>query len=319
MTNEKTVTLQSGSKMPLTGLGLWKVPRDVAADQVHAAIAAGYRLLDGAADYANERECGAGVARAIQQGLVTREELFIVSKLWNTNHAAKHVEPACRKSLADWGLDYFDLYLIHMPIPLAYVDPTVREHPGWTNEKGETETERSPIHLTWGAMETCHAKGLARNIGVSNFCSALIVDLMCYANVHPQVLQIEMHPYFVQQGMIDVCKVYGIHLMAYSSFGPASWVELDHPATKALPSLLTLEAITAMAKIHNATPAQVLLRWATQRGITVIPKSSNPARLKENLANTDLTLSNDEMNTISGLDKNFRIAAGGDPRINIWA
>jgi D-xylose reductase len=245
-----------------------------------------------------------------------------VSKLWNTNHAAKHVEPACRKSLADWALDYFDLYLIHMPIPLAYVDPKVREHPGWTStgdDSGEIQTERSPIHLTWGAMEGCHTKGLARNIGVSNFCSALIVDLMCYANVHPQVLQIEMHPYFVQQGMIDVCKAYGIHLMAYSSFGPASWVELNHPATKTLPSLLTLDTITAIAAQHAATPAQVLLRWATQRGITVIPKSSNPTRLRENLENTGVTLSEAEIASISALDKKFRIAAGGDPRINIWA
>lgn len=119
--------------------------------------------------------------------------------------------------------------------------------------------------------------------------------------------------------MIDVCKAYDIHLMAYSSFGPASWVELNHPATKTLPSLLTLDTITNMAKKNNATPAQVVLRWATQRGITVIPKSSNPTRLKENLENTSLTLSEDEIKAISGLDKGFRIAAGGDPRINIWA
>lgn len=120
MTATTTVKLQSGDAMPLTGLGLWKVPTDVAADQVYNAIKVGYRLLDGAADYANEKECGAGVARALAEGIVDRKDLFIVSKLWNTNHAATHVEPACRKSLADWGLEYFDLYLIHMPIPLAY-------------------------------------------------------------------------------------------------------------------------------------------------------------------------------------------------------
>jgi D-xylose reductase len=119
--------------------------------------------------------------------------------------------------------------------------------------------------------------------------------------------------------MIDVCKAYGIHLMAYSSFGPASWVELNHPATKTLPSLLTLDTITAIAAQHAATPAQVLLRWATQRGITVIPKSSNPTRLRENLENTGVTLSEAEIASISALDKKFRIAAGGDPRINIWA
>jgi len=120
MTNNTTIKLVSGDAMPLTGLGLWKVPQDAAADTVYNAIKAGYRLLDGAADYANEKECGKGVARAIAEGIVKREDLFIVSKLWNTNHAAEHVEPALRKSLADWGLEYFDLYLIHMPIPLAY-------------------------------------------------------------------------------------------------------------------------------------------------------------------------------------------------------
>lgn len=125
MASTPTVKLASGDAMPLTGLGLWKVPRDVAADQVYNAIKAGYRLLDGAADYANEKECGQGLARALKEGIVKREEVFIVSKLWNTNHAAKHVEPACRKSLSDWGVEYFDLYLIHMPIPLAYGKLTI--------------------------------------------------------------------------------------------------------------------------------------------------------------------------------------------------
>lgn len=119
--------------------------------------------------------------------------------------------------------------------------------------------------------------------------------------------------------MIDICKAYNIHLMAYSSFGPASWIELDHMPAKDLPSLLTLDTITNIADEHKATPAQVLLRWATQRGITVIPKSSNPKRLKENLDNTNFELSEEEIKTISGLDRRFRIAAGGDPRINIWA
>lgn len=123
----------------------------------------------------------------------------------------------------------------------------------------------------------------------------------------------------MQQGMVDVAKAYNIHLMAYSSFGPASWIELNHPAATELPSLLTLDTITSIAAAHKATPAQVLLRWATQRGITVIPKSSNPQRLKENLDNTSLDLTDDEIKSISALDRGFRIAAGGDPRINIWA
>jgi D-xylose reductase len=110
----------TSAAMPLVGMGLWKVPNAVCADAVYEAIKAGYRLLDGASDYGNEVEAGQGVARAIREGIVKREELFIVSKLWNTYHAEEHVDPACRRSLQDWGLDYFDLYLIHFPIALKY-------------------------------------------------------------------------------------------------------------------------------------------------------------------------------------------------------
>ncbi len=120
-TSTPTVTLSSTSaKMPLVGMGLWKVPNPVCADSVYAAIRAGYRLFDGASDYGNEVECGQGIARAIKEGLVKREELFITSKLWNSFHAEEHVLPACERSLKDWGLDYFDLYLIHFPIALKY-------------------------------------------------------------------------------------------------------------------------------------------------------------------------------------------------------
>jgi D-xylose reductase len=118
--------------------------------------------------------------------------------------------------------------------------------------------------------------------------------------------------------MIDVCKVHSIHLMAYSSFGAASWVELDHPAATTLPSLFTHDTITRIAAAHSRTPAQVLLRWATQRGITVIPKSSNPGRLVENL-DSAFDLTDDEIAAISQLDRGFRIASGIDPRLNVWA
>ena len=120
-TSTPSVTLSSTSaKMPLVGMGLWKVPTSVCADSVYAAIKSGYRLFDGASDYGNEVECGRGIARAIQDGLVRREDLFITSKLWNTFHAAEHVAPACERSLSDWGLAYFDLYLVHFPIALKY-------------------------------------------------------------------------------------------------------------------------------------------------------------------------------------------------------
>lgn len=116
-----TVRLSSTSaKMPLMGMGLWKIRQEDCAEAVYQAIKTGYRLFDGASDYGNEKEAGEGVKRAIANGLVRREDLFIVSKLWNTYHAAQHVRPACQRSLTDWGLEYFDLYLIHFPIALKY-------------------------------------------------------------------------------------------------------------------------------------------------------------------------------------------------------
>ncbi|KAJ2985562.1 hypothetical protein NUW58_g5461 [Xylaria curta] len=121
-----TIKLSSGYEMPQVGFGLWKVDNATAADTVYNAIKVGYRLFDGACDYGNEKECGEGVARAIKEGLVTREELFITSKLWPVFEDGDKVEPAIRRSLADWGLEYFDLYLIHFPGALKYVDPSVR-------------------------------------------------------------------------------------------------------------------------------------------------------------------------------------------------
>lgn len=116
-----------------------------------------------------------------------------------------------------------------------------------------------------------------------------------------------------------MCKVYGVHVMAYSSFGPQSWLELDHAGAQTLPSLFEVDVVEQAAKAHDATPAQVLLRWATQRDITVIPKSSNPERLAQNLANEKFDLTDEEIKSISGLNRNFRIAAPGDAHINIWA
>ncbi len=120
MTSPSITLAPTKQRMPLVGLGLWKVPKTVCADAVYEAIRCGYRLLDGASDYGNEVEAGLGVARAIKEGIVTRDDLFIVSKLWNTYHRADQVEIQCRRQLADWGLDYFDLYLIHFPIALKY-------------------------------------------------------------------------------------------------------------------------------------------------------------------------------------------------------
>ncbi|ORY92518.1 putative NAD(P)H-dependent D-xylose reductase xyl1 [Leucosporidium creatinivorum] len=307
MAPASTYTLSTGAESPLTGFGLWKVTENT-AEVVYNALKAGYRLLDGAADYQNEVEAGKGLRRAIDEGIVKREDVFITSKLWNTFHAYEHVLPAAKRSLADWGVDYFDLYLIHFPISLKYVDPAVRYPPEWDDGNGVVTPSDDPIHLTWKGMEDVYSAGLAKAIGVSNFSGGLLIDLVRYAKVKPAVLQIEHHPYFTQPQLVELAKTLGVAVTAYSSFGPASWLELNHDLALKTPSLLEHSTISSIAKKHNKTTAQVLLRWATQRGIAVIPKSNNPARAKENLESVLFDLEKEDIKAISALNENRRLA-----------
>jgi D-xylose reductase len=301
-----TVKLNSGHQMPVVGFGLWKVNNDTCADQVYNAIKTGYRLFDGACDYGNEVEAGQGVARAIKDGLVKRSDLFIVSKLWNSFHDRERVEPICRKQLRDWGLDYFDLYIVHFPISLKYVDPSVRYPPGFFDENGKLSPGKASIEETWHAMEDLVPKGLARSIGISNFNGQLLMDLLRYAKITPATLQIEHHPYLTQLGLVKLAQDNGLAVTAYSSFGPASFVELDMKQAQDAPPLMEHPAIKKIAEKHGKTPAQVLLRWSTQRGVAVIPKSNNPERLKQNLDVTGFDLEKAEVEEISGLNRGLR-------------
>jgi D-xylose reductase len=251
-------------------------------------------------------EAGQGVARAIKDGLVKREELFIVSKLWNSFHDGDKVEPICRKQLADWGVDYFDLYIVHFPIALKYVDPAVRYPPGWMSADDKLEFSTASIRETWTAMESLVDQKLARSIGVSNFSAQLLMDLLRYARVRPATLQIEHHPYLTQKRLVEYAQKEGLTVTAYSSFGPLSFLELNLKDAQDTPLLFEHATITTIAQKHGRTPAQVLLRWATQRKIAVIPKSNNPTRLAQNLQVTDFELDAAEIDSISALDKGLR-------------
>lgn len=246
------------------------------------------------------------MAKAIKEGLVKREELFIVSKLWNSFHDKERVKPIAKKQLKDWGLDYFDLYYIHFPIALKYVDPSTRYPPGFFYEDNKVELSNASLEETYHAMEELYDEGLIKNIGISNYNGALVLDLMRYAKHVPQALQIEHHPYLVQEPLLKVCKERNIAVVAYSSFGPQSFLELDMQRAKDTPLLFDNSAIKQVADKHGKTPAQVLLRWATQRGVAVIPKSNNQSRLQQNLEVTDFDLSSSELEQISGLDQNLR-------------
>lgn len=251
-------------------------------------------------------ESGQGVARAIKEGIVKREDLFLVSKLWNSFHDGDKVEPICKKQLADWGIDYFDLYIMHFPVSLKYVDPKDRYPPGFTYDGTNVVPGNATIQETWTAMESLVKKGLAKSIGISNFNGQLIMDLLRYAKIVPATLQIEHHPYLTQEGLVKLAQQHNIAVTAYSSFGPQSFLELDMKEAKDTPLLLDHPTIKSIAEKHGKTPAQVLLRWATQRNVAVIPKSNNQGRLAQNLDVTSFNLGDSEIKGIGGLNQNLR-------------
>ena len=295
-------------KMPEIGFGLWKVDREQCADVVVEAISAGYRHFDCAADYANEVETGEGLKRAFDDGLVSREDLWTTSKLWNTFHHPDHVEAACRKSLSDLGLEYLDLYLIHFPIALEYVDFETRYPPEWLFDPDAAQPEMRlasvPLHETWAAMEKLVEKGLVRQIGVCNYNSALIHDLMAYAQIRPSMLQIEAHPYLTQEKLIRLAKQYDMAVTAFSPLASSSYVEIG--MAEESDSVLADQEVQEIAEAHEKTPAQVVLRWGTQRGTAIIPKSTDPGHMRENLDIADFSLTEGQMNRISALNADRR-------------
>ncbi|OOF95024.1 hypothetical protein ASPCADRAFT_51086 [Aspergillus carbonarius ITEM 5010] len=307
---QSTVTLASGKEMPLVGFGLWKVPKETAADTVYNAIKAGYRLFDGAYDYQNEKEAGEGIRRAIADGLVTRDQIFITTKLWNNYHRREHALAMAQKQNETWGLGYIDLFLMHFPCALKYIDPAERQYPAWwMDDAGTVETDKVPIRETWEAMEEIVDSGIARSIGVSNFQAQSIYDILTYARHPLSALQIEHHPYLVQPDLIQVAQENGIVVTAYSSFGPQSFVELPaqfSEKAKDIPLLFDAGPVKALAAKYQVTPAQVLLRWATQRNIAVIPKSNNVSRLAQNLDVVGFDMTADELQSIAALDKGLR-------------
>jgi len=226
-----------------------------------------------------------------------------------------------RYQLKLWGINYFDLFLVHFPVSLKYVDPTERYPPEWWGDAERTHVNLSnvPLQTTWEAMEKLVDEGLARNIGVSNYNGALLLDLQRYARIEPAVLQIEHHPYLVQQPLLDFAKSLGIAVTAYSSYGPQTWLELN--MHHSVPSLFENNIITLIARKYGKTPANVLLRWATQRGLAVIPKSNNRTRVRENFQAADFDLAEEDIKQITSLDQGMRLndPASIDSRLSIFA
>ncbi len=304
----KTLSLRTGDEFPTTGLGLWKIPKADTARVVRESIAMGYRHLDSACDYGNEVEVGEGIASALADGLCRREDLWVTSKLWNTYHRREHVRPALERTLTDLRLDYLDLYLVHFPIAQEFVPFEQRYPPEWLYdpdaENPQVQLAKVPIHETWAAMEELVHAGLVRNIGVCNFGTALLQDLLNCAEIPPAVLQVERHPYLLQEKLVRFCKQADIAVTGFSPLGAGSYLELG--MAKAEDSVLAEPLMQEIASAHGKTPAQVALRWGIQQGTAVIPKSVRPERLRENLKVYDFELTDPQMASISALDRHHR-------------
>jgi alcohol dehydrogenase (NADP+) len=297
-----TFSLPSGDRIPGLGLGTWKSAPGAVYGAVKEALAAGYRHIDCAPIYQNEPEIGQAVAEALESGLVTRRDLWLTSKLWNDAHAPEQVQPALEKTLADLKVDHLDLYLIHWPVLFKPGVMFARRSEDYLT------LEELPISTTWQALETCVAKGLVRNIGACNF-SIKKLDALCrVANLQPAMNQIELHPYLQQEAMLAFCKSKNILVTAYSPLGSG-----DRPAGMKKnnePNLFDNPIIQRIAIKHGASPAQVLLAWGMGRNTVVIPKSTNPERLRLNLAATDLTLDAQDMADIASMDRGYRFVDG---------
>lgn len=316
MPSAKTVTLNDGNVAPLLGLGTFlgmgpeAGDRDKVAESVYQAIKSGYRHIDTAYIYGIEDKVGEGVKKAIDEGIVKRSDLFIVTKIWMTKMRSDKVIEQAKESLKKLGMTYVDCMLIHWP--MAFKD--IPNKPGQmlpTNDDGSYAIDEDVdiFTETWSAMEKLKSEGLAKSIGVSNYNTKQIEQLVSVAKVKPAMNQVECHPYLNQETLKKTCDKHGIVLTAYSPFGgnPRPTKEGGREVNETRKSLWEDEVIKNIAQKYNKKVSHVLIRFQIQRGVSVIPKSVTTERVIDNGNVFDFELSEEDMKALMALNRGERI------------
>ncbi|XP_028362616.1 aldo-keto reductase family 1 member C15-like isoform X1 [Phyllostomus discolor] len=301
--HSRSVKLNDGHFMPVLAFGTLAsddVPKSKAAEATKMAIDVGFRHIDAAYVYQNEKEVGQAIRDKIADGTVKREDIFYTTKLWATFLRPELVRPALERSLKNLQLDYVDLFIIHIPTAMKPGEDLIPK-----DVSGKVILDTVDLRDTWEALEKCKDAGLTKSIGVSNFNHKLLEMILNKPGLKykPVCNQVECHPYLNQSKLLEFCKSKDIVLVAYSALGSQrdpTWVEKDSPI------LLEDPIMNAIAKKHGRNPGQVALRYQVQRGVVVLAKSFNEKRIKENFQIFDFELTPEDMKAIDGLNRNFR-------------
>ncbi|XP_003425364.1 1,5-anhydro-D-fructose reductase [Nasonia vitripennis] len=297
-----TWTFNDGNKIPAIGLGTYLSKPGEVEIAVKYAIDIGYRHIDTASFYDNEKEVGDAIREKIEEGVIKREDIFVTTKLWSNTHKEDQVVPTCKKSLANLGLEYVDLYLIHWPFAFKEGDELLPK-----DASGKLLLSDTDYLETWKGMEECKRQGLARSIGVSNFNSEQITRLLEAAKIKPVNNQVEVSLKLNQKALIEFCKKHDITVTGYSPLGrPGNRYGITNAWDDPI--------IQELVKKYGKTPAQIACRFVSQLGAIPIPKSVTKSRIKENFEIFDFSLTDEEINSIQSIATGERVAPMEDAK-----